>query len=356
MFGEFDVTDRILEAAGQDPVVPDDPDDEESILDAVGTAIGNFVDWITGRSSSDPDSGSSGGGTASLSNLTVPITWSTTTSYRSGSDTGNNIGFDCTADDFYVKMSRGTSKMIIRNTDGELAEFGSNIRFYTSVLPNANIRFNLGQSSLKWANIHANYLYGYLSLRLRSGGFSDGFASNGDMWLQGSTVKVKTGGVVKELDDIGGVADISASWSSLSDDMIPVTTGDYDIGSLQKRWDNIYAGDIITQDIDVSRNADLGSVNADSLTVSGGTNLDAITGSSISITGTVSVSGTLDHDGSKVGFFGVTPATRQIKTSSSVATINAYDVTGATGNALLALATNIDHLVSVLQAYGLMTA
>ena len=137
--------------------------------------------------------------------------------------------------------------------------------------------------------------------------------------------------------------------------MIPVTTGDYDIGSLQKRWDNIYARDVTTQDIDVSRNADLGSVNADSLTVSGGTNLDAITGSSISLTGSATISGTLDHDGSKVGFFGKTPVTKQTGPSASVAVNFAIGAGHNTDQIARVLAAQIDVLVANLNEYGLLT-
>ena len=128
--GELNVSNMLLEGASRDPVTPDDDEDEQSILDAVGTAIGNFLDWITGSDDSEDTPTTAA---ASFSNLTEPITWSTTTSYRSGSDTGNNIGFDSTSDDFYIKMSRDTSKMIIRNTDGELVEFGPFIKFYESI-------------------------------------------------------------------------------------------------------------------------------------------------------------------------------------------------------------------------------
>ena len=302
------------------------------------------MNWITG-SSDTPDSGSSGGGTASLSNLTVPITWSTTTSYRSGSDTGNNIGFDSTADDFYIKMSRSTSKMIIRNTDGELAEFGPFIKFYESIVPSTRATLTLGSDSQMWAHVNSWALIAHSYIKIKSGAHSDSVASNGEMWFDGSSVKIKSNGAVKNIDDIGGVAPISASWSSLTNDMIPSTSGDYDIGSSSKRWDNLYLSGLLTGSrISLSGN----------LVMSSG----ILTAGTLHSNGETQINGTLDHDGSQIGFFGTSPAVKQTGPNDMTRTYDSLKHSIPTGNTrsmLSLLATAIDTLTELLENYGLLT-
>ena len=169
---------------------------------------------------------------------------------------------------------------------------------------------------------------------------------NGTLDHDGSRVKIKSGGVVKDIGDIGGVAPISASWSSLTNDMIPSTSGDYDIGSNSKRWDNLYlSGTFTGRGINLSGN----------LVTSSG----VVTANTLHSNGETQINGTLDHDGSRVGFFGTSPATKQTGPISMVAR---YDVlkhgSSITGNAasmLSSLATAVDTLTELLEDYGLLT-
>ena len=57
---------------------------DEGLLGALAQAASNFLDWITGGDDSEDTPTTAA---VSFSNLEEPITWSTTSSYRSGSDT-----------------------------------------------------------------------------------------------------------------------------------------------------------------------------------------------------------------------------------------------------------------------------
>ena len=351
----MDVTDRILEAAGQAPVVPDDPDDEESILDAVGTAIGNFVDWISGGSSGDSTTTS---GVTSFSNLGFPITWKTTTSGKSGgSDTGNNIGFD-NSNDFHVKMADSDSKFFIRNSGGQLFEITNSItKLYKSAYPHQNKTLSLGADGQTWAGVHSQTLDAYAALRLHSSPITDSAADNGRIWLDGSTVKIKSGGVVKDIDDIGGVAPISASWRSLTNDMIPATSGDYNIGSPSLKWDNLYlTGDIYADDIEVDH-ATADDLRTRIFNASGSSNMQTISATDVHLTKGISFYKSLAHNGDKIGFFGKTPATKYTTPLSKVTNSaqNGADLgdVGSVAGSVVAVAHTVDQLVDIVKRYGL---
>ena len=105
----------------------------------------------------------SGSGSVGLSNLTAPITWSTQTdedepdAKTGGSDTGNNIGFD-NSNDFYVKMAANDSKMIVRNSGGEIIEFRNSVNTWKRILPIAteNVFPDLGDASHYWGVLHVD--------------------------------------------------------------------------------------------------------------------------------------------------------------------------------------------------------
>ena len=128
--------------------------------------------------------------------------------------------------------------------------------------------------------------------------------------------------------------------------MIPSTNGDYDIGSSSKRWDNLYLSGLLTESrISLSGN----------LVMSSG----ILTAGTLHSNGETQIDGTLDHDGSRIGFFGTSPATKQTGPISMVAR---YDVlkhgSSITGNAasmLSSLATAVDTLTELLEDYGLLT-
>ena len=234
--------------------------------------------------------------------------------------------------------------MIIRYTDGELAELGPNIKLYGSVTPSKNILYSMGTPGLKWSTMYANYLNADQAIRLSDGVHSDSIALDGHIWLDGDSVKIKSNGSVKNIDDIGGVAPISASWSALSNDMIPTTSGDYDIGSSSKRWDNLYLSGLLTGSrISLSGN----------LVMSSG----ILTAGTLHSNGETQINGTLDHDGSQIGFFGTSPATKQTGPNNMISSHNLLRRTYPSGidTMMFRLATAIDKLADILSTYGLLT-
>ena len=313
-------------------------------MGALSQAASNFLDWITGGDDSEDTPTTAA---ASFSNHEEPITWSTTSSYRSGSDTGNNIGFDSTSDDFYIKMSRDTSKMIIRNTDGELAEFGPFIKFYESIVPSTRATLTLGSDSQMWAHVNSWALMAHSYIKIKSGAHSDSIVSDGEMWFDGSSVKIKSNGAVKNIDDIGGVADIAASWSSLTNDMIPATDGDYDIGSTSKRWERLR----------VSGFVHAGNINlTGGMTAQGNINTTGnITAADITASDDLRIVGDLDHEGNSVGFFGTTPASKYsgdlVKVTTTVNRLGV--IPGLAGTAIYLMVYAIDELITIVQRYGL---
>ena len=124
--------------------------------------------------------------------------------------------------------------------------------------------------------------------------------------------------------------------------MIPSTSGDYDIGSNSKRWDNLYLSGLLTGSrISLSGN----------LVMSSG----ILTAGTLHSNGETQINGTLDHDGDEVGFFGKTPIAQHVLISSAVATVNGYGSSNPFG-AVRGLATTVDGIISLLKGYGLMAS
>ena len=141
-------------------------------------------------------------------------------------------------------------------------------------------------------NMGNNAITGIHFLRLTNIGADS--ISNGDIWLNGSDVKLRSGGNVVNLSDISG------GGTSELDDLSDVQIGNPSVNTVLKYFGGQWVDGLIT-DPNVS------DVSA-----------SKITGAFDDI----EINGDLNHDGSKVGFYGVTPVTRREQAYNPSATLS----------------------------------
>ena len=167
----------------------------------------------------------------------------------------------------------------------------------------SNGRFNFQSANLDQFEIFNR------GLRLADGVV--GPTVNGEIKRHGNTISVRVNGVTRDLADIGQGGGQEIDLTELESSLVPERSNRYDLGTNSDRWSTIYASGIL------ATTASIG-------------------------TGSLDISGNLQHTGPRVGFFGVSPDTRPF-----VSTVGG---TASAANVLISL----NSLISALRELGLI--
>ena len=171
------------------------------------------------------------------------------------------------------------------------------------LVPQLNNSYKLGTTALKWSTGYMTNLQIYDDLAvqntIRVGSSSTPTSTtkqNGDIWKSGNHVMIQSDGSPRSISDIGGSTDLTLAALQT----VMFSAGTISSGNIDDNNDYVWIQDVTGTDT-------MRRVTVDDL-------LDHAPGYSSGdnpIFGTVRINSTLNHDGSRVGFYGHATVTRQ---------------------------------------------
>ena len=189
----------------------------DQLAGTISEILTNIAAWFTGDSGDDTD------GLENLQELTQKITWKSgtekvpgETEIGIGPSSVNTLYFSAPDGKDVHFREGGTDVMIIK--PGE-------VKFYQPPMPDADKSRSLGSDGVRWNVAYVDDVDIEDRLKFRSNSISNSSASDGEMWYDGTTIKAKMGGDVKELSDIGSGGDapglslltVPITWSTQND-------------------------------------------------------------------------------------------------------------------------------------------
>ena len=198
------------------------------------------------------------------------------------------------------------------------------MKTYKTIHPSANGSLYIGGSSLRWHQIHAETFV--------LGGTGSSTTTNGAIWLDGTSVKVRTGGSTKSLSDIG-TGGSSSGISSLLNLTSRITFSKTTSSSLRPNSNEVGIG------ADTNDNLYLSAPSGNSvISRIGGVNKMLVDEDGVTISSLETV------QNGKLGFFGGTAQTKY-----------GFSISTTSSNSLSTVRGRVNLIINALKRYGLIS-